>query len=441
MKIIQKKNKNNNSSHKSQTQQQYRQPYRHNTDTQRKFPILDRTTIMPPVLDPKEHKRDGLAFLGLSLTRHSSVGHADSITHQTAFDLNKVLDRDYDHIFSTNDDGWLVGGGEPGPPTSYKLAAKDSAHVEIMRIGTYKPEWGGLSVESIVQALQDGAIFIPEIQVLPTAVVANPDTPPELEIRFDMQDPVIPVYADILNITKPLPINWELRFLHNQLFRHFEFPSRFCPGAFHSTILRKAEFRSPAARTAYFDMCATAVAEWKATVGPQSLVVPESGKKASAMKNITQVRCAKETLLSNTSSTKEDAEKDVKDTNHALLSKISDISKENYKDYDKDDSKMDGSEPTYSENCQSGIWLFTDRENITHQFLPNFLPPYDTLQKREVIWSFLKDEWNEEKREWGPVGVAGAAKTDAGQEPSISVGAMLKEMVDYARDACGPKEV
>ena len=43
---------------------------------------------------------------------------------------------------SSNDDGWLVGGGEPGPPKSYKLASKDSAHVEIMRIGTYNPEWG-----------------------------------------------------------------------------------------------------------------------------------------------------------------------------------------------------------------------------------------------------------------------------------------------------------
>jgi hypothetical protein len=401
---------------------------------------------MPPVLDPQRHLRDGLAFLGLSLTRHSSVGHADSVTHQTAFDLNKVVDRDYEHIFSTNDDGWLVGGGEPGPPTSYKLAAKDSAHVEIMRIGTYEKKWGGLSVESIVQALQDGAIFIPEIQVLPTAVVANPDTPPELEIRFDMQDPAVPVYADILNIHKPLPINWELRFLHNQLFHHFEFPSRFCPGAFHSTILRKAEFRSSADSKAYFDKCAAAVAEWKATVGPQSLFVPDDDKKESAMKNITQVRCAKETLLSNTnSSTKENAAKDVKDTNHALLSEISDVSKEDNPDdeNDKDDSQMDSGEheATYSEDCQSGLWLFTDRENISHQFLPNFLPPYDTPQKRELIWSFLKDEWNEEKREWEPVGGTGVAKTGTDQEESISVGAMLKEMVDYARDACGPKVV
>jgi len=106
---------------------------------------------MPPVLDPSKSKVDGLAFLGLSLTRNSPLGHPDSINHQYSFDLNDVLDREYEFLFSTNDDGWLVGGGEPGPPKSYKLAAKDSAHVEIMRIGTYRPEWGGVTEEEIVR--------------------------------------------------------------------------------------------------------------------------------------------------------------------------------------------------------------------------------------------------------------------------------------------------
>jgi hypothetical protein len=192
------------------------------------------------VLDPSKSKVDGLAFLGLSLARNSEQGHPDSETHQAAFDLNEVLDRGYEFISATNDDGWLVGGGEPGPPTTYKLAAKDSAHVEVMRIGTYRKEWGGVPEQEIVDIMKSGAILIPQIEVLPTAVVANPDGPPELEIRFDME-PQIP---DFDNSEAPLPINWQLRFLHNQLFKRFEFPSRFCPGAFHSTILRKAEFRS-----------------------------------------------------------------------------------------------------------------------------------------------------------------------------------------------------
>ena len=105
----------------------------------------------PPVLKPHLSKVDGLAFIGLSLSRKSDRGHPDSVTHQTAFDLNDIIDRDYEYLSSTNDDGWLVGGGEPGAPKSYKLAAKDSAHVEIMRIGTYKPEWGGISEKEVVE--------------------------------------------------------------------------------------------------------------------------------------------------------------------------------------------------------------------------------------------------------------------------------------------------
>jgi hypothetical protein len=395
---------------------------------------------MPPVLDPSKSKVDGLAFLGLSLTRHSSVGNQDSITHQTAFDLNKVLDRDYKHIRSTNDDVWLVGGGEPGPPDSYKLAAKDSAHVEIMRIGTYKPEWGGLAVEKIVQALEGGAIYIPEIKVLPTAVVANPDKPPELEIRFDMQVPDI-VQADILDPRTPLPVNWQLRFLHNQLFRHFKFPSRFCPGPFHSTIVRKAEFRSPADRVAYFTKCEQVVKEWKAAGGPQSLVVP-TADEASSMKNIIQVKCSKQSLLSNTISNEAmvhkamsmDVDNDVKTS--SSFGKAND-------DHKGKGAKIvpdDAGEPTYSASCQSGLWLFTDRNTITHQFVPNFLPPYNTRQKREIIWSFLRDEWDEKTLSWVPVDPnATAVVPDAGKkETDLSVGSMLTEMMDYVGKSCAP---
>ena len=181
-----------------------------------------------------------MAFIGLSLAQNSERGHPESETHQTAFDLNQVIDRDYEFVAATNDDGWLVGGGEPGPPVSYKLAAKDSAHVELMRIGTYRKEWGGLPKDEFVNVMKSGEILIPQIEVCPTGVVANPDKPPELEIRFDME-PEIPNFDDT---EAPLPLNWQLRFIHNQLFKKFEFPSRFCPGAFHSTILRKAEFRS-----------------------------------------------------------------------------------------------------------------------------------------------------------------------------------------------------
>ena len=287
---------------------------------------------MPPVLKPDQSKVDGLAFLGLSLARKSDKGHPDSITHQTAFDLNNIIDRDYEYIASTNDDGWLVGGGEPGYPHSYKLPAKDSAHVEIMRIGTYRAEWGGISEKDIVDVLKSGKILIPQIEVLPTGVVANKDTPPELEIRFDM-----PWGPDFESMDAPLPPNWALRFIHNQLFKHFQNPSRFCPGAFHSTIVRKAEFRSASHRDAYFAMCDAVLKKWK-LAGPKAL---------------------------------NDGAWDV-------------------------DGKPLAKPGAYN----SGLWLFRDRTTITHYFPPNFLPPYDTKEKREIILSFLTEEWDESKLEW-----------------------------------------
>jgi hypothetical protein len=300
---------------------------------------------MPPVLDPDESVVDGLAFIGLSLARKSDRGHAASQTHQNAFDFNEVIDRDYKYISSTNDDGWLVGGGEPGPPKSYKLAAPDSAHIEIMRIGTYNVAWGGLSVDSIIEAVKSAKILIPEITIVPTAVVANQDMPPELEIRFDMKPAL---HRDEESELPPLPVNWQLRFVHNQLFRLFKFPSRFCPGAFHSTIVRKAEFRSLQHRADYFEICEEAVNRWR-SLGPKALVPPFT-------KNIERIQCPKITVH--------------------------------------------GGELGSSAEYRSGIWLFTDRENPTHLFEPNFLPPYDTDEKRKIIIDVLSQEWDEKTLTW-----------------------------------------
>jgi len=262
---------------------------------------------MPPVLDPINSKVDGLTFLGLSLARNhyygrgegkdgkegntavgvrrsvkskdgQKLGHPDSYTHQTAFDLNQVIDRDYEFLQSTDDNGWLVGGGEAGPPTSYKLPLLDSAHVEILRVGTYRKDWGGIDLKELLRVMLSGSILIPQIEVLPTDVVANPDLPPELEIRFDMEESTRGgqqlknlELGDFEAFCRgPLPINWQLRFLHNQFFKTFVYPSRFCPGAFHSTILRKADFRSEAHRAAYFTKCTSAIKAWRRD-GPKPL--------------------------------------------------------------------------------------------------------------------------------------------------------------------------
>jgi len=276
---------------------------------------------MAPTLKPELSRVDGLAFLGLSLARKSDAGHPDSATHQTAFDLTDIIDRSYEYYLSTNDDGWLVAGGEPGPPRSGKLPAKDSAHVEIMRVGTYNPAWGGISEKEIIEVMKSGKILIPQVEVFPNKVVANDNNPPEVEVRFDM-----PYSPDFEDMKAELPPNWQLRFIHNQLFKHFYHPSRFCPGPFHCTIVRKAEFRSQNHMDAYFSMCDAVLKKWRLQ-GPRPLNANSNDDKA-------------------------------------------------------------------------GIWLFTDRATPTHFFPPNFLPPYDSEEKRKIVLSYLSEEWDADAMEW-----------------------------------------
>jgi hypothetical protein len=52
------------------------------------------------------------------------------------------------------------------------------------------------------------------------------------------------------------------------------------------------------------------------------------------------------------------------------------------------------------DSYKSGIWLFTDRDDITHFFYPNFLPPYDTPEKRKIITDVLSEEWDEKTLSW-----------------------------------------
>jgi hypothetical protein len=61
--------------------------------------------------------------------------------------------------------------------------------------------------------------------------------------------------------------------------------------------------------------------------------------------------------------------------------------------------------------CNSGIWLFTDRENVTHFFKPNFFPPYDTPEKRKIILDVLREEWDEKTLSWRPCGQGSMTKS------------------------------
>lgn len=69
----------------------------------------------------------------------------------------------------------------------------------------------------------------------------------------------------------------------------------------------------------------------------------------------------------------------------------------------------------------SGIWLFTDRENITHFFAPNFLPPYNTAEKRKIIMDVLKEEWDEKTLSWKPCGEGSMTKKPLKKEKDCFV--------------------
>ena len=66
------------------------------------------------------------------------------------------------------------------PPTengdSFKLPSPDSAHVEIIRVGTFNEEWGGVSRERIREAM--AKILVPHVEVTPSFVLRNGDKPP-----------------------------------------------------------------------------------------------------------------------------------------------------------------------------------------------------------------------------------------------------------------------
>ena len=190
----------------------------------------------------------------------------------------------------------------------------------------------------------------------------------------------------ICNPKIPLPINWQLRYLHNQLFDKFEFPARFCPGAFHSTIVRKAEFRSRQHEEVYFQRVQAAVSEWKLK-GPKPLIP----KRVSSSIKVIAPACPKK-LQNNW---------------------------EDPKTYETNRSQH-----------KSGVWLFTDRNNITHQILPNFLPPYDTPEKRLLIWEHLRHEWDEASLKWIDLPESEPRDADA-------VGSPLAQMTKALTHMCG----
>eukprot|EP01051_Picozoa_sp_SAG22_P012734 SAG22_NODE_1352_length_4643_cov_21.591733_1_plen_473_part_00 len=298
-----------------------------------------------PWLRPEQTRVDGLAFLGLSLSRNAPdqpLSHSASVSRQTQFDFNALQDRSYQYFAGTSDDGWLAGGGESGE--SFTLDDPDSAHVELTRIGSFtnaipgSADWGGVPLDVLTDILTNGTILIPHIAITPTSVLASGfagDTlpPPEIELRFDVEP------------STTLPVdqwpNWALLFVHNQIFAHLDFPARFCPGPFHMTFVRHAQFRNESAMSAYFESASETVEEWHEQ-GPVTLT-PEG------------------------------------------------------------DPQQPGfvSAPLGEElRKPHGLYLFKTRAEPIRYFAPNWDGPYDTPEKRAVIKDVIRRVWDPATLAW-----------------------------------------
>lgn len=210
----------------------------------------------------------GVVVIGLCLSRKNSIlGHPDTITRQMAFDFNQLQDRDYEYVSSTDDGGWLAGGGERGgspksSDTGRKIAAPDRVYIPIMVINAAN----SAVIDDIVAALANGEIFIPEVSILPETLSVNATSPPDLVVRFECEknDDTPP---------EEWP-NWGLEFLHNQLYDYFApMGALWSKRPFQITLARKVRWMTVKHMNKYFARSEQVINSWREK-GPQYLQPP-----------------------------------------------------------------------------------------------------------------------------------------------------------------------
>mmetsp|Transcript_35376 Transcript_35376/g.43321 ORF Transcript_35376/g.43321 Transcript_35376/m.43321 type:complete len:946 (+) Transcript_35376:129-2966(+) len=208
--------------------------------------------------------------IGLSLSRrHSTLGHPDTVTRQTAFDFNELQDRNYKYVSSTDASGWRAGGGKEGSPPPqnsadaddyhHKIASPDTVHIPIIQIDADSPA----AVDNIISALARGELFIPHMSVLPEALSVNGVSPPDLIVRFgcERNDDLPP---------EEWP-NWTLEFMHNQLYDFFQSSgARWMKRPFQITLARKVRWRTVKHMNKFFAHSERVISAWREK-GPQYL--------------------------------------------------------------------------------------------------------------------------------------------------------------------------
>jgi len=292
--------------------------------------------------------------IGLSLSRrHSTQGHPDTVTRQTAFDFNELQDRSYKYVSSTDSSGWRAGGGEVGgnpaeTPTNasqmedaldvdksgnghapnaaaHKVAAPDTVHIPIIHIDAASPA----AVDQIIAALARGEVFIPHMSILPEALSVNGVSPPDLVVRFGCER-----NDDLPPDEWP---NWCLEFMHNQLYEYFlNAGARWTKRPFQITLAKKVRWRTVKHMNKFFAHSERVINAWREK-GPQYL-------------------------------------------NPQL-------------------SYIEGGATPEEVARPHGIYLLRNGRP-TNYFPPNFEPPYTTKMTRSLLMNVIGNSWDKKRRDW-----------------------------------------
>ena len=289
--------------------------------------------------------------IGLSLSRrHSTLGHPDTVTRQTAFDFNELQDRDYKYVSSTDSSGWRAGGGEKGgnsssnsisqsqlddtdvemnghapSSTAHKVAAPDTVHIPIIHIDAESPA----AVDQIISSLARGEVFIPHMSILPEALSVNGVSPPDLVVRFGCER-----NDDLPPDEWP---NWCLEFMHNQLYEYFHNAgARWTKRPFQITLAKKVRWRTVKHMNKFFAHSERVINAWREK-GPQYL-------------------------------------------NPQL-------------------SYIEGGATAEEVGRPHGIYLLRNGRP-TNYFAPNFEPPYTTKMTRSLLMNVISTSWDKKRRDW-----------------------------------------
>ncbi len=291
--------------------------------------------------------------IGLMLSSRHPAGHPSTVTRQTAFDFNKLQDREYKYVSSTDASGWRAGGGERGGPIvlsndslsnsnsdehefegmgaspkasmAQKIPAPDMVHIPIIQIDC---ESEG-AVNSVIAAIARGEVFIPHMSVMPEGLGVNGISPPDLVVRFgcERNDDFPP---------EEWP-NWCLEFMHNQLYEYFsDMGARWMKRPFQITLAKKVRWKTVKHMNKFFAQSETVINQWREK-GAQYL--------------------------------------------------------------DPQLAHIEGGATPEEVARPHGIYLLRDGKP-TNYFAPNFEPPYTTKMTRSLMTNVIAKSWDKKRRDW-----------------------------------------